>query len=85
MAAVMVVIGIFITYMTLFLDKEPYHISILSGHAWVQELVNGHPDQIKNEPRMIKYVFHAHIQELQACRLHDSKYRTLDEQLAIFL
>ncbi|KAG2074033.1 hypothetical protein BDR04DRAFT_966978, partial [Suillus decipiens] len=46
---VMVIIGILITYMTPFLNKEPYHTSILSGHAWVQELVNGHPDQIKNE------------------------------------
>ncbi|KAG2062525.1 hypothetical protein BDR04DRAFT_1170863 [Suillus decipiens] len=85
MAAAMVIIGVVITYMALFLDKEPYHTSILSGHVWVQELVNRHPDQIKNELGMIKYVFHAFGQELQACRLHDSKYRTLDEQLAIFL
>ncbi|KAG2063326.1 hypothetical protein BDR04DRAFT_1038304, partial [Suillus decipiens] len=61
------------------------HSSILSWHAWVQELVNGHTDRIKNELGMRKCVFHALVQELQACGLHDSKYITLDEQLAIFL
>jgi len=45
--------------------------------------VNGHPNQIKNELGMRKVIFHAFVQELQACRLHNSKYITLDEQIAI--
>jgi len=28
------------------LDKIPYHTSALSGMAWVNELLNGHPDCI---------------------------------------
>lgn len=87
MAAAMVVqliVGILIAYMTPFLDKEPYHTSILSGHTWVQELVNGHPDRIKNELGMRKDVFRALVQELRACGLRDSKYITLDEQVAVF-
>jgi hypothetical protein len=88
MAAAMVaqlIVGIVIAYMTPFLDKEPYHTSILSGHAWVQELVNGHPNRIKNELGMRKNVFRALVQELEACGLRDSKYILLDEQVAIFL
>jgi len=88
MAAAMVaqlIVGTVIAYMTPFLDKEPYHTSILSGHGWVQELLNGHPDRIKNELGMRKNVFCALVQELQACGLRDSKYIQLDEQVAIFL
>lgn len=31
--------------------KQPYHTSALSGHwtAWVEELMNGHPDRIFHE------------------------------------
>jgi hypothetical protein len=81
MAAAMVaqlIVGIVIAYMTPFLDKEPYHTSILSGHAWVLELVNGHPNWIKNELGMRKNVFRALVQELEACGLHDSKYILLN-------
>ncbi|KAG2063453.1 hypothetical protein BDR04DRAFT_1037931 [Suillus decipiens] len=27
-------------------DKQPYHTSALSGMAWVNELLTGHPDCI---------------------------------------
>ncbi|KAJ2989740.1 hypothetical protein NUW54_g8687 [Trametes sanguinea] len=27
--------------------KQPYHTSKLSGHAWVQELIHGHPERIQ--------------------------------------
>jgi hypothetical protein len=50
MAATMIsqlIMGIIIAYMTPFLDKQPYHTSVLTGHTWVQELINGHPDRIK--------------------------------------
>jgi hypothetical protein len=88
MAATMIsqlIMGIIIAYMTPFLDKEPYHTSVLTRHAWVQELINGHPDQIKTELGMRKYIFHALLHELRTCRLRDSKYIKLDEQVAIFL
>ena len=29
--------------------QQPYHTSALSGAAWVNELIHGHPDHIFNE------------------------------------
>ena len=65
--------------------KEPYHTSILSGYAWLQELLHGHPERIRTELGVHKEVFHALIQELQSMGHGGSKYVTLEEQLAIFL
>ena len=65
--------------------KEPYHTSLLSGYAWVQELLNGHPECIRTELGVHKEVFYALIEELQSMGHRDSKYVTLEEQLAIFL
>jgi hypothetical protein len=65
--------------------KEPYHTSILSGYAWVQELLNGHPERIRTELGVHKEVFHALINELRSMGHADTKYVTLEEQLAIFL
>jgi len=39
------------TYQLLFLSptiRTPYHTSILTGEAWVYELINGHPDRIRH-------------------------------------
>ena len=44
--------------------KEPYHTSILSGYAWVQELLNGHPERIRTEIGVHKDIFHALVEEL---------------------
>lgn len=88
MAAAMIaqlVMGLIIAYMTPFLEKQPYHTSLLTGHAWVQELTHGHPDRIKTELGMRKHVFHALVHELRTCGLRDSKYILLDEQVSIFL
>ena len=65
--------------------KEPYHTSILSGYAWVQELLNGHPECIRTEFGVHKEVFRSLIEELQSMGHGDTRYVTLDEQLAIFL
>ena len=65
--------------------KEPYHTSILSGYAWVQELLNGHPERIRTEFGVHKEVFRSLIEELQSMGHGDTRYVTLDEQLAIFL
>jgi len=65
--------------------KEPYHTSILSGYAWVQELLHGHPERIRTELGVHKEVFHALIAELRSMGHGDTKYMMLEEQLAIFL
>ncbi len=65
--------------------KEPYHTSILSGYAWLQELLHGHPECIRTELGVHKKVFLALIQELRSMGHGDTRYVTLEEQLAIFL
>ena len=65
--------------------KEPYHTSILSGYAWLQELLQGHPERIRTELGVHKEVFHALVRELQSMGHGNTKYVTLEEQLAIFL
>lgn len=65
--------------------KQPYHTSALSGQAWVEELIVGHPNRIKTELGLRLHVFFALIAELRACGLTDSKHITLEEQAAIFL
>ena len=65
--------------------KEPYHTSILSGYAWVQELLHGHPKCIHMELGVHKEVFLALVGELQSMGHEDTKNVTLQEQLAIFL
>jgi len=66
--------------------KQEYHNSALSGEAWVEELVHGHPDRIRNELGVRMHVFLLLVEELRAhSNLGDSKYITLREQVAIFL
>jgi hypothetical protein len=64
--------------------KEPYHTSILSGYAWVQELLHGHPERIRTELGVHKEIFYALIEELRSMGHGDTRYVTLEEQLAIF-
>jgi hypothetical protein len=65
--------------------KEPYHTSILSGYAWVQELLHGHPERIRTELGVHKEVFLALVEELRSMGHGDTRNVTLQEQLAIFL
>src|ERR1700678_2098992 len=65
--------------------KEPYHTLILSGYAWLQELLHGHPERIRTELGVHKEIFLALVAELQSMGHGNSRYVTLDEQLAIFL
>lgn len=65
--------------------KEAYHTSVLTGHGWVMELLNGHPDRIRTELGVHKHVFHRLISKLRDMGYTDSRYVTLEEQLAIFL
>jgi len=64
---------------------EPYHTSSLSGEAWVIELLTGHPERIHCELGMHAEVFAALISELRDFGYSDSKFISLEEQLAIFL
>jgi len=66
-------------------NKIPYHTSALSGADWVRELLNGHPERIRNELGVHKDVFCALIEELQLAGYTSSRDVYLEEQLAIFL
>lgn len=62
-----------------------YHTLALTGHAWVLELLTGHPDRIQCELGVRHHVFHLLIDKLRELGHSDSRYVTLEEQLAIFL
>jgi hypothetical protein len=66
-------------------DPEPYHTSALSGEAWVMELLSGHLERIRCELGMHAHVFAELISELRILGHTNSKFVSLEEQLAIFL
>lgn len=66
-------------------DKQEYHTSILSGQAWVSELINGHPGRIRCELGVSHHVFGLLLSELRRMDYIDSRHVKLEEQLAIFL
>jgi hypothetical protein len=65
--------------------SQPYHTSALTGQAWVEELLRGHPQRIYNELGVHLHVFVALMITLRGLGYGDSKYVSLEEQLAIFL
>ena len=66
-------------------ERQPYHTSILSGKAWVQELLHGHPRRICTELGVEEPVFRELVITLRNMGHNNSKNVTLEEQLAIFL
>lgn len=66
-------------------DREPYHTSILTGQGWVMELITGHPERIRCELGVHHHVFAQMISELREMGYCNSRYVSLEEQLAIFL
>jgi hypothetical protein len=66
-------------------SKEPYHTSILTGEAWVQELLHGHPKRIHTELGVHLHVFQQLVMVLQECGMQASKWISLEEKVAIFL
>ncbi|KIJ06921.1 hypothetical protein PAXINDRAFT_38139, partial [Paxillus involutus ATCC 200175] len=66
-------------------DPEPYHTSALTGEAWLIELLVGHPERIRCELGLHAHVFAQLISELRAIGHCNSKFISLEEQLAIFL
>ncbi|EGO02617.1 hypothetical protein SERLA73DRAFT_27885, partial [Serpula lacrymans var. lacrymans S7.3] len=66
-------------------NKQPYHMSSLTGEVWVQELIDGHPDHIRSELRVSLQVFEKLAETLRDTGIQGSKYISLNKKLAIFL
>lgn len=66
-------------------NKLPYHTSALSGLAWLQELLDGHPDRIKTELGVRKEVFEKLVETLEEIGHQGSRFVSLKEQVAIYL
>lgn len=68
------------------LHPEPYHTSALSGAEWVQELVEGHRDRMKDALALRPAIFRQLEQELVSLGgLRPRRYVDTQESLAIFL
>lgn len=72
-------------YASTLLDRTDYHTSALTGEAWVQELLHGHPERMKTELGMRVPVFKALVAALRASGQGDGRRITIEEQVAIFL
>ena len=84
-AAVFAACQAVIELVTPVIDRTPYHTSILSGEAWVQELLTRHPMWIRNKLGVHWQTFFTLIQTLQDIGIRSSHYVTIEEQVAIFL
>lgn len=76
-------------YYQLFLTPRtsvPYHMSALTGHAWVLELLTGHPDWIRHNLGVNLEVYEELLQVLKTNGYVQSRNGvTVEEQLAIFI
>jgi hypothetical protein len=66
-------------------EKKPYYTSALTGEDWVMELLSGHPERIHHELGVRLHVFNALVSELRDLGHDNSRFMSLEEQLAIFL
>ena len=68
-------------------NKTPYHTSAFTGADWVLELLDGHPERIRNKLGVHKHVFHSLIAALDEHGFGSSPrgHVYVEEQLAIFL
>ena len=66
-------------------QPEQYHTSILIGQGWVLELLTGHSERICCKLGLHRHVFLNLISELCEMGHADSRFVSLEEQLAIFL
>jgi hypothetical protein len=86
---IMLFVSVLLTACTTLLQfpkkPQPYHTSILSGEGWVMELLSGHPNRIRCELGVSHDVFTELVYELRELGYGNSKYVSLEEQLAIFL
>ena len=67
------------------MEAEPYHTSVLTGEGWVIELLTGHPERICCELGLHCHAFIELVTVLRDLGHSNSKYVSLEEQLAIFL
>ena len=74
-----------VSYASTIYDKIPYHTSALTGEMWVLELINGHPERIRNELGVHKHVFLGLCNDLRRYGHQNSKHVMFEEQLAMFL
>jgi hypothetical protein len=66
--------------------RTPRNTSRLTGQAWVEELLQGHPLRFYDNMTMNRHVFRQLLQALIVkVGLGDTKHVTLEEQLAICL
>lgn len=76
-------------YNLLFLSptvRIPHHTSVLTGEAWVLELLNGHPDRIHDSLGVKVEVFEAIVVVLVEHGFQRSRHGiSVEQQLAIFL
>jgi hypothetical protein len=66
-------------------EPEPYHTSILTGDGWVIELLTGHPERIRCELGVHRHVFVELVSVLRELGHSNSRFVSLEEQLAIYL
>ena len=70
----------------MYISKEPCRTSILSSHVFVQSILEGNRTICLELLRMVKHVFLRLCMVLrQKSLLEDSRYVSLEEQVAIFL
>ncbi|KAL5582016.1 hypothetical protein UlMin_014458 [Ulmus minor] len=68
------------------IQRMPMHTSIRTGHQYMLELINDHPDRLFNKIRMYRPCFEMLIQVLrQQTVLQNSRFLTLEEQVMIFI
>ncbi|KAJ8533606.1 hypothetical protein K7X08_006930 [Anisodus acutangulus] len=67
------------------LCKEPCRSSELTGHAWVQEILQGNPTHCYEMFRMIKHTFNLLCTELVEHGLKSSNRMGVEEIVAMFL
>ncbi|KAH7917533.1 hypothetical protein BV22DRAFT_980980, partial [Leucogyrophana mollusca] len=60
----------------------PYHTSILTGEAWVLELLTGHPDRARHNLCVSVEQFEELVRILRQNGHSDSKKIKLEEKLA---
>ena len=68
------------------LFPTPMNTSVLTGMAWLRELLTGHPVNFYDALAMPKHVFCKLVHELELhAGLKHSKHISAEEQVAIFL
>ena len=66
-------------------NPTPYHTSALTGAEWVVELLNGHPERIRNELGVHRSTFIILVKALELAGIESSRHVSLEEQLGIYL